>query len=157
MKLRPATSQDFELFRELNAEVQSLHAEAVPNLFKPASEMSLSQADFDKLIANPEMKITIAESEDGKALGYVFTQILNRPENPYRYGSKMLYINHLAVRTEARKQGVGKALMIHAVAEGKASGISRIELDVWSFNEKAVSVFKNFGFETYNLKMILKS
>ena len=154
MKIREAVLADFPIFLELNSEVQSLHAQAVPKLFKPSSEMSMTGADFEKLLNDPAIKFFIAEI-DGQAEGYVFTQIWDRPENPYRYGSKMLYINHLAVRSGARGKGIGKALVNRARTQATELGISRVELDVWTFNEKAIAFFAAQGFGIYNQRMTL--
>ena len=126
--------------------------EAKPKVFKPT--ISLTEEDFAKLIADPAHQISIAEIS-GAAVGYVFAQLWDRPENPYRYAFKMMYINQLSVRSDARGKGVGQALLSHVLEESRKLGVKRIELDTWVFNQRGVAFFQQFGFEIYNARMCL--
>ena len=51
---------------------------------------------------------------------------------------------------ESKKgKGYGKLLMQEVKQIAKQKGISRIELNVWTFNEDAVKFYEKLGFETY--------
>ena len=154
MNIRNANIEDLEIFLNLNAEVQSLHAKAWPEIFKPTSEVSLTDEDFKRMLSNPLINIYIAESGNS-SLGYCYTQIIERPENPYKFASKKLYINHLAVRSHERGKGIGSALIKHAISKAKESDITVVELDSWTFNQKAIDFFLSFGFKIYNVNMTL--
>lgn len=152
---RPAQTSDYSLFLSLNREIQALHAQAEPELFKPADQMNLSEEDFNKMISDNNNLIVFAESE-GVACGYVYAEILDRKENSYRYGLKLMYIDQLGVSAKNRGQGIGKYLLNHIVSVAKSKQIHRIEVDCWTFNEEAIGFYSKFGFKTFNEKFCIK-
>jgi ribosomal protein S18 acetylase RimI-like enzyme len=46
-----------------------------------------------------------------------------------------------------RRRGIGKMLLDEAVAWARASGISKLELHVFPWNEPAIALYESFGFE----------
>jgi ribosomal protein S18 acetylase RimI-like enzyme len=52
----------------------------------------------------------------------------------------------LGIIGEYRGQGIGKALMQAAIAQARASGLTRIELTVRGSNLKAQTLYRNLGF-----------
>jgi ribosomal protein S18 acetylase RimI-like enzyme len=46
-----------------------------------------------------------------------------------------------------RRQGIGKRLMLQALAAAKAFGLQRVELTVRENNKNAIALYKNVGFE----------
>jgi ribosomal protein S18 acetylase RimI-like enzyme len=59
------------------------------------------------------------------------------------------------VAVSARKKGVAQQLLAALVAEADRREWSRIELDVWSFNQAAQTAFRRLGFATFNERMVL--
>jgi len=106
MKIRSAESQDFPIFSALNSEIQALHRQEEPTVFKPISEVSLTQQKFDLMLSKPLNRIYIAES-NGESIGYIYSELWDRPENPFLYSARMLYVNHLSVRSDHRGNGIG--------------------------------------------------
>jgi ribosomal protein S18 acetylase RimI-like enzyme len=155
MKIRKAVAGDFPLVLELNREIQALHAKAEPSLFKPADHLNLSAERFRASVADPELRIYVAETEQGAAAGYVFAETPVRAESPYRFPARILYVHHLGVGHAHRGRGVGKRLMAHLVEQAKRDGFERIELDVWSFNRSARAFYAAAGFLTFNERMSL--
>ena len=51
------------------------------------------------------------------------------------------------VAQDARRQGVGRSLLEAAVSWAKASGVSKLELHVFPWNEPAIRLYEKFGFE----------
>lgn len=57
------------------------------------------------------------------------------------------------VATDYRDQGVGSALLRHAVAWAQASSVvERVELEVFAGNARAIHVYEKFGFEREGVK-----
>lgn len=53
----------------------------------------------------------------------------------------------MAVKTSARRQGVGSALLAASIELGEQwLGVRRMELEVYTDNEPAIAVYKKFGF-----------
>lgn len=53
----------------------------------------------------------------------------------------------LMVAASHRRQGVGTMLLRHAVDWARASGIRKLELHVFPWNEPALALYESFGFE----------
>jgi putative acetyltransferase len=58
----------------------------------------------------------------------------------------------MAVMPEARGTGGGRALLDHIVDHARAHGFHKIELEVWTDNARAISLYANAGFEVEGLK-----
>jgi ribosomal protein S18 acetylase RimI-like enzyme len=150
--IRKALEQDAATLRALNADVQALHAGAMPWLFKPPGPDSFSTAAVQDLLAEPDNLFFIAEV-DGTAAGYAYAQIMELPETPFIYAHNRIYLHHISVKPDYRRHGVGSAL-IGAVREAAAeTGIKLIALDVWTFNEEARAFFRRHGFAAYNERL----
>jgi len=53
----------------------------------------------------------------------------------------------LMVSVDARRQGVGSALLEAAVEWARGAGIRKLELHVFPWNEPAIQLYEKFGFE----------
>ena len=148
MDIRLATPNDAEIISALNAEVQQVHADALPHLFKPPSEETFSAAFVRPLLVDPNTYIFIG-SANGAPVGYIYAQIIRRAETSLRYAWDRLYIHHLSVNQAYQRHGVGQALIHAVVRVAKDQGISTIALDVWSLNTKARAFFAAQGFTVY--------
>ena len=55
------------------------------------------------------------------------------------------------VAVDARRQGVGRALLSAAVDWARNNGVRKIELHVFPWNEPAIHLYEQFGFERWML------
>src|SRR5438445_781528 len=88
----------------------------------------------------PRFEAYLAEME-GATAGYAvvfetYSTFLARPT---------LYVEDLFVRPEARRQGVGRALLRHLATEAVARGCGRMEWTVLDWNELAQGVYRRVG------------
>ena len=150
--IRKAVEQDADVLGALNADVQAIHAAAMPWLFKPPGPDTLPPAAVKDLLAEPENLIFIAEV-DGTAAGYAYAQIEERPETPFIHAHDMLYLHHISVRPAYRRHGVGSGLIGAVRAAAADAGITLVALDVWTFNEEARAFFRRCGFAPYNERL----
>ncbi len=63
-----------------------------------------------------------------------------------------LRIMNVAVAPQARRRGIARVLVEHALAEGRARGVRRVLLEVRATNEPALSLYGSFGFERRALR-----
>lgn len=78
---------------------------------------------------------------DGEAVGYAiifetYSSFLARPT---------LYLEDLFVRPDARRRGVGQAVLRYLAAEALSRGCGRMEWTVLDWNELAQSVYRRVG------------
>ena len=151
--IRTATRDDAAVISALNADVQAIHAAALPWRFKPPGAWTV--ADAQALLARPNYFAFIAEADGGPA-GYVVAEAIRHPETGRHHAHAMIYVHEISVREVCRRRGVGRALLDAVTARGKELGIERIALDTWSFNEGALAFFRSYGLAPYNVRLCNK-
>jgi ribosomal protein S18 acetylase RimI-like enzyme len=151
MKIRQATQEDAPLLSSLCADVQRLHAEHYPQLFKQPDRDDFAVAFFTEMLADPAVTIYIAEA-NGAGAGYVFCKRFERPENVFNFAFRFLQIEHISVRTAGRRRGIGTGLMAQAEALAKELGVTLMQLDSWEFNTTAHDFFESQGFEKFDYR-----
>ena len=151
MNIRRATPADSFLLSSLCMDVQRLHAEHHPRIFKMPQSADFASTFFDEMLADPATTIYIAE-EDAQALGFIFCKFIKREESPFTYSNRFLHIDQISVRPDRQGQGVGMALMDQVGKLARELGVSKIQLDSWNFNNKAHAFFEALGFEKFNYR-----
>jgi len=146
MNIRRAVLADSLLLSTLCMDVQQLHAQRHPSIFKTPRSPDFAVSFFEKMFQEDTMYIYIAD-ENEQALGYIFFKVVERNENPFLFSRHYLLIDQISVRPEAQGQGVGKALMQQVEVVARELGISRIELGSWDFNAGAHGFFERMGYE----------
>jgi len=146
--VRRATTADAELVSALNADVQALHAAALPWRFKPPGPGTFPPKDAEALLAKSDHLTFIAEVA-GEPAGYASAEIVRRTETSFHHPFAMVHLHHISVRPDHRQQGVGNALLAAVRAAGKEQGITLLSADVYTFNERARAFFRRNGFSPY--------
>jgi diamine N-acetyltransferase len=108
----------------LSAEIQAMHAEALPWRFKPPAPDIFPPEEAIALLALPENHFFVAEVE-GSAVGYVYAAIVKRSETAAQYALEVVYVHHLYVRAAFRRRGIGRALLDAVRAVGAEQAIAR--------------------------------
>lgn len=152
LSVRPAMPDDAEIIERLNSDVQALHAAALPALFKPPSTVTLPATEVRGLLHSPNVRILLAMS-DGEPVGYAFAEIRRNPGNGRRFARDLVYLHHLCVQPASQRRGIGSALMDAVRLFAAEHNIEDLELDVWTFNERARRFFHQQGFASYNERM----
>lgn len=147
--VRFAVPQDAEAINVLRKEVNDLHVAGRPNHFKAGFGKELQDHVYMYLVGG--FGYAAVDEEEGQIIGMVMVDYIDRPESPYRYAERFAHIAEICVDEKHRRQGVGKRLLDFVKADAKAKGFSRIELDVWAFNDalafyeaKGYTVFRRF-------------
>ncbi len=144
--VRIATDADLDMLAQLNQHVQSIHAELYPDDFNTTVDAEGLKALLAPRLAN----VAIAELDDAPA-GYIWFEIQTRPASPFSPTRRRLYVHHLSVAPDARRHGVGDALMAHAEAYAESEELDEIALSHWAANTGAQSFFAAQGFAPYQL------
>ncbi len=137
-------SDDADEVVELLRHVHEEHRQRRPQWFKPFDRTAelegqrffLSRAGAQMLVARVE----------GVCVGYALVCERVRQENPFRYASRSLVVDQMAVSKPHRRQGIGTLLMDRIRAEAAGRGVQRVELSVYSDNDEARRFYKAQGF-----------
>lgn len=78
-------------------------------------------------------------------------EIQERPETPFSHRRRRTYVHHLAVRQNARRDGVASALVREVEEISRTAGITRIVFDAWGSNDVAHRYFEADGFAPLNV------
>ena len=89
----------------------------------------------------PHAAVFVAERDDGALVGRLS---VSRDTHP---ASSHVADLGLMVASDARRQGVGRALLWSAVEWARGAGVRKLELHVFPWNDAAISLYEAFGFE----------
>lgn len=152
MEIRKATISDAITLSALNVDVQVIHANALPHIFKqPSSDSFALQFMLDRL-DDPSNYFFILNLV-GEDIGYIFARIIDRPENPFMHAWKYIYIDQISIKPGYQRLGFGSELLDAVQQVAIEEGIDTIALDTWSFNQQSESFFRKHGFVTFNRRM----
>jgi RimJ/RimL family protein N-acetyltransferase len=85
--------------------------------------------------------VFVAERDDGTIVGR-----LSVGRDPHPASAHVADLG-LMVAIDARREGIGTALMKAAVDWARETGVRKLELHVFPWNEAAIALYDRFGFE----------
>lgn len=151
MTIRTADLRDIPELVVLFRTVHSLHATALPALFTKEPPAKAVEAEFKQMVEDPKAMVLLAE--DPSPCGYIYAQFLEREDSWFWRAGRICNIGHVVVRSDRRRKGVARALISRILSEASAKGYTRVELDVWSFNQEARTAFQKLGFQVFNERL----
>lgn len=143
MAIRRAEPRDLPGIRHLLYQVNQLHADGRPDLFKSGG-IKYTDAEILDIIADDQRPVYVFAPED-RVLGYVFCIFEETRETASLRPVRTLYIDDLCVDETARGQRIGQRLYDRAVRLARDSGCARVTLHAWNFNEKAFGFYEKLG------------
>ena len=143
--VRLAEEKDLEKVNELRKQVNDIHVEGRPDIFKAGFGTELR--DFAKVLLSGENSDILVVEREGKICGMACVDYVNKPESPYGNARRFYHVQEIAVDAKYRRQGVAKELFDFMIADAKQRGFDKIELDVWEFNYSAIEFYKAVGFK----------
>ena len=98
---------------------------------------------------DPQSTVLVAEGGDGAPLGFISLKV-----GKDAVGVARGHVADLAVTADARRIGVGTALMRAGEAWARDQGLPALSLDVWSTNERALTFYRRLGYSAESLCLI---
>jgi GNAT superfamily N-acetyltransferase len=151
--IRRAAVGDEVALAALNTFVQEIHAKAKPLVFKESRSKEVGDW-FRTLLGRPNVAIWIAEHA-GAPVGYLLALLQEREEHAFCFARRWYEIDQIAVDPGWRGRGIGRALLNSVVQAADGQGVPEIELNTWSFNEDAQTIFGKWGFERRSIRFAL--
>ena len=115
---------------------------------------ALTQGFRDVLVSavraqDPRSTVLVAEGADGAPLGFIALKVGDDV-----VGVARGHVADLAVAADARRIGVGTALMRAGEVWARDRGLPALSLDVWSTNERALTFYQRLGYCAESLCLI---
>ena len=149
--VRRARERDIPAIMELLRQVNRVHHEGRPDLFKLTTKYTAQE--LCAILGNDQTPVFVAEDGDGRILGHGFC-ILQRPENTRLLNDILtLYIDDICVDEAARGQHVGRAIYEHILTYARQQGCYNVTLNVWSCNPGAMGFYEKLGLAPYKIGM----
>ncbi len=142
--VRPAEKKDAEQISALLENILKLHAEGRPDIFRDCgAKYNVSQVA--QMIDEDGKRLWVAADRD-TVLGYVICKLTVYGDHSM-CNRTCLWIDDLCIHPDHRRCGIGEALVRTAVEYARAENFTTVELNVWSFNEKAIAFYNRQGFK----------
>jgi len=129
--------------------------DAYRQFYRNPTDLDLARRFLLERLRNNESVIFLAFTEGGEAAG--FTQLF--PSFSSGAAARILILNDLYVKPDARRTGIGKLLLQAAANFGKSSGAVRLTLSTEITNETARALYEAEGWKlqtdfcVYNLRL----
>lgn len=144
--------KEFKLIAHLVEEVQNLHANLFPALYKPFEYSGIEKA-IAEMLSDKNCRAFAARLQD-ETIGYLLLLIKEVPESAFHFSFRIMHIDQITVLQKQQQTGVGTLLIEKAEALAKDLDINRIELDHLDTNGVAKSFFQGKGFLPYRNKLL---
>lgn len=151
MIIRFIKENELSQVNELRKQVNDLHVEGKPEVFKAGFDKELQDYIYT-IWKDPKQKIVVAESE-GIICGFAVLNHIHKLETSFMHERDFMDIDEFCVDKKYRRQGIASEMIAFIKDYVKEQGIKRIELNMWEFNEDALAFYEAVGFKTYRRYM----
>ena len=151
MKVRRAEARDIPAILDLLVQVDMVHHNGRPDLFKgPVTKYNATE--LAEILADEETPVFVCVNEENRVLGHGFC-ILQHSGSQLMVEHTTLYIDDICVDENARGQGVGRALYENILAYAREKNAYNVTLNVWSCNSGAMAFYEKLGLVPYKVGM----
>jgi len=150
--IREANQEDYEGLCEVFEEIDTLHREALPLVFREPDGSARTKEFISGIIADENAVLFVAES-GGQIIGLVQILVRRSRDIPMMVPRQYGVIDNVAVKGAFQRSGVGRALVERAHRWARDQGVTQVELYVWDFNKGAIAFYEKLGYRPANLKM----
>jgi len=152
VNIRKASVEDYDSLCSTFDEVDALHRNNLPHIFKKSDGPVREHDYYLGLISDDNVGLFVAES-DGDVVGFVHVIIKEAPGIPIFIQRQYVVIDNILVKSGFRNHGIGKLLMDKIQEWSIIKGVSSIELNVYEFNSSAIFFYKKCGYKTFSRRM----
>jgi len=144
--VRLALIDELERVNVLRKMVNDVHVNGRPDVFRPGFCEELRQYVYEVYqAADSDVFVAVME---GVIYGFAIVEYVERQQSQYHNARKFYHIKEFGVDENVRRKGVATALVSFMKADAVEKGFHKIELDMWEFNDGALSFYEKTGFKT---------
>ena len=141
--IRYACEKDIDRIEELLAQVDLVHHNGRPDIFKIGKKYS--EEELKELLKDVTRPILVCTDEADTVMGYCFCMEQQYKEHSVMTDIRTLYIDDICVDKNHRGKGIAKALYNHTLDFAKSEYCYNITLNVWAGNESAIKFYESMG------------
>lgn len=149
--IRRAAEADLEVIVQLLFQVQKVHSDVRPDLFRAGSR-KYTDEEIKQILLDDTRPVFVAE-QNGQVLGYCFCIHQQHVGSNSLTDVKTLYVDDLCVEENARNMHVGTALYEYVLNYAKQQGYYNVTLNVWADNKKALGFYEKLGLTVQKIGM----
>lgn len=155
IQIQKATPEHLDEIVSLWLKLMNLHKELDPNFFADTdNSVEEYKMDLDWNLRDT-MSVLFIATCNNKIIGYVTANISWFKYSSYNL-SNYCTIGDIMIDENYRHSGIGKLFLVEIKKWAKSESTHKIVLDVFSKNTKAISFFKNQGFNDNFNNLILE-
>ena len=143
--------QDYERVSQIMDQVQQLHVEWRPDVYKPASPL-ITMEMFEAILKDGNWYVAEA---DGVVVG-ILELMKRHVESPAQATKDVLFISTMAIDEKYRGKGIGHLFFEKVKQLKQEKGYDTIELQVNAKNRLAYEMYRKYGFTEKSINMELK-
>lgn len=142
--VRKATEKDIPKILELLVQVDMVHHQGRPDIFKgPATKYDAEELKV--ILHDDKTPVFVCVDENDVPLGHAFCVHKQELGSSVLTDIKTLYIDDICVDSAARGKHVGKILYDHVIAYAREQGCYNVTLNVWTCNPGAMKFYEAMG------------
>ena len=153
--IRKAVMEDYNRINELYWQSDKFHYENEPYIYEKTNDGCRSREYIESVIYG-ETNFFIIIENDIEIIGFLYAYEELRGKLPFHRKRKILIVDNIVVDERHQNKGYGKKLLDYTIKHSKDNGYNDILLNVYCFNEKAIKLYEEKGFEKITQDMILK-
>ena len=149
--IRQANTTDIPRILDLLSQVNLVHAQGRPDLFKVGTKYG--RAELVDILQDENRPVLVFTDENDTVQGYMFGVFQQQKNSQLMTDVKALYIDDLCVDETKRGQHIGKELFCAAKELARRHGCYHLTLNVWSCNPSAMKFYESMGMSVQKLFM----
>jgi diamine N-acetyltransferase len=147
MEIRVVTEDDLPNLVSIQHEFHEQHRQAFPTYYRASTDEELL-AGMKEFIATGHARVWMA-SVGAAPAGFLTLRIDAVPENFACYARSEAVVDQMAVASQFRRRGVGRALMSQAEQYAKSQACDGLRLGVLATNAAAREFYAAVGFAPF--------
>ncbi len=151
--VRLAKEEDLKKVNKIRKEVFDLHVNALPHIFKVVWDEE-KELEFLKTILSDENVLFYLYEKNNKIIGYAHIEKREKFDRGAKEPRRWCHLSDFGVTKSERAKGIGGEFLKAIEKELKSQSFSKLELNVWEFNQSAMKFYEKNGF--YTLKRIME-
>lgn len=130
---------DFEII-----ELSIAEFEKCGNIWNMKQQEKLANQFYGELISGS--RVTYVCKQDNEFIGEI-SLVFDTNDSDYTINKQRVYVSHLIVKPEKRRNGIGKRLVEYATDKAKKMGYSEMSIGVDLDNYSALKLYADSGFD----------